>query len=166
MTANNSSAITLTISFPIAHPAKWAIILQIYTFFRFILWFRWYCCRCCCRCGLVGKITKAEALALSTNPHPLTYLQFNCDSGRAHFSLFRVVEARKKKVFFGAGKIRERCWLKALEAELPCTKRREAFYIMSNYRCRGACQKRSLRSGGQRFAGDARIILLCNLLGH
>ncbi|WP_162926057.1 hypothetical protein [Chryseobacterium aurantiacum] len=44
------------------------------------------------------------APALSTNPHPLTYLRFNGDSGRmVHFSLFRMVEALVEKVFFGAG---------------------------------------------------------------
>ncbi|KUJ49701.1 hypothetical protein AR685_17725 [Chryseobacterium sp. JAH] len=77
----------------------------------------------------------------------------------AHFSLFRVVEAWAKRYF----SMLVLGWEDsgALEAELLCTKRRKAFYIISNYRQRWTlCGAKLQRSGEQRFAAALRIILI------
>ena len=82
----------------------------------------------------------------------------------AYFSLIRVVEALAKKSFSVAGKIRESCWLKALEAEFfPKTERRKAFYIIPNYRQKCgwfACNEASAEWKATVCVGNLRIILI------
>ncbi len=70
------------------------------------------------------KSMQVLALALSTNPHPLTYLHFNGDLERGAFSLFRVVEAWAKR-YFSVLVLR---WEDsgALEVELLCTEAKES----------------------------------------
>jgi hypothetical protein len=84
----------------------------------------------------VGKTAPGFSPDFSTNPHCAL-----AKSKGAFFLSFDFAqddngwEALEKKVFFGTGKIRGSCWLKAVEAEFFVkTKRRKAFCIIPNYR--------------------------------